>query len=162
MEAVGIEFLLYGDTDSIMYVQKRNQPLRLPTGNYLGELTNETELGWEIRKFVGLGPKNYSFKEKELRDEETFRHTCKIRGITLNTRARKVIDFDHFYNLVKAKYEKKIVSNPNTIRRLPGYRIVSRPEHKTHQIVNNKRKLKDSNDKDDFRTLPYGFKRRKT
>ena len=138
-----------------MYVQKRNEPTLLQIGNYLGDLTDETELGWEILAFIGLGPKNYTYKEKQHEMERTI---CKIRGITLNYRARQFIDFDHFYNLVRNENEKLVLIHPNTIRRKLGYGIVSRTERKTHQNVKGKRKCKSP---DDYQTLPYGYKKQK-
>ena len=99
LEKVGKENLIYSDTDSVFHAQKRNEPLLLPTGNFLGNLTNEIKEGWEIPIFIGLGPKNYSYKEKEIETEKV-KYCYKIRGITLNFRARQIINFEHFYNLV--------------------------------------------------------------
>jgi hypothetical protein len=160
LETIGIERLLYCDTDSVMYVQKRSEPDLLHIGNYLGELTDEIEPGWEICTFIGLGPKNYCYKEKEIAKENSFRTTCKIRGITLNYRARQRINFDHFYNMVKNETEKVILTNPNAIRRKLGYTIISVAECKTHQNTLNKRKRKNPEDDDDYDTLPYGYTKR--
>jgi hypothetical protein len=161
LDTVGIQRLLYCDTDSIMYVQKRTEPDLLHIGNYLGDLTDEIDPGWEIRAFIGLGPKNYTYKEKEVGKENSFRTICKIRGITLNYRARQLIDFEHFFRLVKNEIDKIVLTNPHSIRRKIGYGIVSRPEHKTHQNVLNKRKRKNPDDQDNFNTLPYGYSKRR-
>ena len=157
MDRVGINRLLYVDTDSVMYIQQRNGPDLLPIGHYLGELTDEIEPGWEICAFIGLGPKNYTYKEKEIGKENVFRTTCKIRGITLNYRARQLINFDHFYKLVKNETEQIVLTNPNCIRRKLGYKLVSRTEYKTHRNVLSKRKRKNP---DGYDTLPYGYTKR--
>ena len=45
LEKVGIENLIYSDTDSVFHAQKRNEPVLLSTGNFLGNLTNEIKEG---------------------------------------------------------------------------------------------------------------------
>ena len=36
--------VLYGDTDSVIYVQNVDEPPKVKTGDYLGHLTNELEV----------------------------------------------------------------------------------------------------------------------
>ena len=58
------ESVLYCDTDSVVYVLKDNDPPKVKTGDYLGNLTNELEEygpGSFIQEFVSGGPKNYAF-----------------------------------------------------------------------------------------------------
>src|SRR5271170_7216804 len=62
LEKLG-ERVLYFDTDSVIYVTKPGQEL-LPTGSFLGELTDELEeygSGASIHEFVSGGPKNYAY-----------------------------------------------------------------------------------------------------
>ena len=106
LDIVGMERLIYCDTDSVIYVQKRGEPLLLTTGNYLGQLTNEIKDGWEIQIFIGLGAKNYAYCVKNLVTGE-MEYVYKIRSITLNYRAREVIDFNDFYNLVTHKRQSR-------------------------------------------------------
>ncbi|XP_033114874.1 uncharacterized protein LOC117115269 [Anneissia japonica] len=56
------ERVLYYDTDSVVYVSK-NGEWQPPTGDYLGELTNEIDKkdGNYIKCFVSGGPKNYAY-----------------------------------------------------------------------------------------------------
>jgi len=158
IEKVGYEKVLYVDTDSIMYVQNKNEESPLSTGCYLGQLTREIEDGWNMIMFVGLGPKNYAYKIRNIQTGKE-KHIMKIRGITLNKRARKKINFDLFYDLVMRKTEKKVIYSPNNISRKPGFVIVSRPERKTHQVTKNKRRLIIQDiQTTDFRTLPYGYR----
>jgi hypothetical protein len=157
LETVGGDRVIYCDTDSVIYVENRNQVPVLSTGNFLGELTNEIPQGWEMFMFIGLGPKNYAYRIKNLNTGE-MQDIIKIRGITLNYRTRLIIDFDHFYNLVRHKYESKLIFSPNNICRRQGYVIISKGEYKTHQEVNNKRRKLNPSKKDDYQTLLYGYK----
>ena len=45
LDIVGMERLIYCDADSVIYDQKRDEPLLLTTGNDLGQLTNEIKDG---------------------------------------------------------------------------------------------------------------------
>jgi len=157
LDTVGIERVLYCDTDSIIYIQRRDEPDLLPTGNYLGELTREIKKGWEMRIFYGAGPKNYAYQVEELTTGK-IEHVYKIRGITLTRRALETITFEHYNNLISEKYESKVIFSPNNILRKPGYRIVCKGQGKRHCIVNNKRRRLNPSSKEDYHTLPYGYR----
>ena len=58
------ERVLYFDTDSVIYTKKPTQAT-IPTGNYLGQFTNELDEGDHIVEFVAAGPKNYSYNTKQ-------------------------------------------------------------------------------------------------
>ena len=81
------ESVLYFDTDSVIYTKKPAES-SIPTGNYLGEFTNELDEGDHITEFVAAGPKNYAY--------ETFKgnQCCKVRGFTLNARGQKILNFN--------------------------------------------------------------------
>ena len=87
------ERVLYFDTDSVIYTKKPAES-SIPTGNYLGEFTNELNDGDHITEFVAAGPKNYAY--------ETFKENqcCKVRGFTLNARGQKILNFNSMKNLV--------------------------------------------------------------
>lgn len=118
--------LLYVDTDSIIFIQnKYDKP-----GNYLGQLTDEFEPVWEIIWFIGLGPKKLCYRKRDISTGKV-EDIMKIRGITLNYRARKEINFELLNNLVMEKSQKKVIFQPNIICRKSGFVILSRPETKT-------------------------------
>ena len=80
------ESVLYCDTDSVVCVQKDNDPPKVKTGDYLGDLTNELEeygSGSFIQQFVSGGTKNYAFS---FFCPSTGKRTtkCKVKGTTLN------------------------------------------------------------------------------
>ena len=52
------------DTDSVIYIQNVDEPPKVETGYYLGDLPDELEefgSGSYIQEFVSGGPKNYAF-----------------------------------------------------------------------------------------------------
>jgi len=56
--------VLYCDTDSVIFIQKVDEPPKVKKGDYLGHLTDELEefgSGSFIQEFVSGGPKNYAF-----------------------------------------------------------------------------------------------------
>ena len=53
-----------GDTDSVIYIQNVDEPPKVETGYYLGDLTDELEefdSGSYIEEFVSGGPKNMHY-----------------------------------------------------------------------------------------------------
>ena len=82
----------------------------------------------------------------------------KVRGITLNVRNSKVVNFDTLYNMVqgiKSTQEPTTVSitEPYKIARdLKSKNIVTRRMSKDYRIVFDKRWIVEG-----FETLPYGY-----
>ena len=87
------ERVLYFDTDSVIYTKKTHET-SIPTGNYLGQYTNELDENDYIVEFVAAGPKNYAYN--------TFKgkQTCKVRGFTLNVRGQKILHFTSMKDLI--------------------------------------------------------------
>ena len=81
------ERVLYFDTDSVIYTKKPTQAT-IPTGNYLGQFTNELDEGDHIVEFVAAGPKNYAYNTKQ------GKQTCKVRGFTFNARGKRILHFN--------------------------------------------------------------------
>ena len=80
------ERVLYYDTDSVIYLSQPGQP-EPRMGNYIGDLTDE--LGGEhITVFASGGPKNYCYKTSGGKTE------VKVRGITLDCRARQKVNIE--------------------------------------------------------------------
>lgn len=144
---------LYMDTDSVLFVHREGEYLP-PLGNYLGELTNEIDPkdGSYIKTFVSGGPKNYGFCTDL---GKTF---LKVRGITLNHDALKIVNFDTLRELVKpnSKLESVRVPLPGKITRdVRNKEIVNKDTHKDYRVVYTKR-VREPNGYD---TLPYGFRK---
>lgn len=99
--------------------------------------------------FLG-GAKNYAYKTEK---EET---CCKVRGFTLNFKNSQLINFESIKSLVCSMDHDAMISieNPSKIvREAKRRKVVNKPEKKLYRIVYDKRILKD-----DFSTIPYGYK----
>jgi len=70
------ENAIYCDTDSVIYVQPRDEPALIETGDKLGDMTSELRPSEFISEFVSGGPKNYAYRvmtggtEEEEEEEE--------------------------------------------------------------------------------------------
>ena len=142
------ETTLYFDTDSILNVEKKGQPL-LPTGPLLGDLTDEVELCDPITTFLSTGPKSYYYRQISGKE------VIKIKGITLNHVNSQVISYDTMKNVLLD--ERKQI-------RLPVYKQIRRAKHVG--IIYNRKQTKKFQKvftkrvprfQDSFDTVPYGF-----
>ena len=77
------ERAIHCDTDSVIYIQPRDEPVLIETGDKLGDMTSELRTTDYISEFVSGGPKNYAYR---VIDSASCGVTtdCKVRGITLN------------------------------------------------------------------------------
>ena len=145
------ERVLYYDTDSVIYVHEPGKP-DPPLGDYLGDLTDELDVGDYITTFISGGPKNYAYLTNNGKSE------TKIRGITLNYDATKKINMDVMRHLVDSRVngyneEKVTVENPHKITRDKKEKnIVTKKMKKDYRIVYNKRVITEN-----YGTLPYGY-----
>ena len=145
------ERVLYYDTDSVIYVHEPGKP-DPPLGDYLGDLTDELDVGDYITTFISGGPKNYAYLTNNGKSE------TKIRGITLNYDATKKINMDVMRHLVDSRVngyneEKVTVVNPYKITRDKKEKnIVTKKMKKDYRIVYNKRVITEN-----YGTLPYGY-----
>ena len=145
------ERVLYYDTDSVIYVYEPGKP-DPPLGDYLGDLTDELDVGDYITTFISGGPKNYAYLTNNGKTE------TKIRGITLNYDATKKINMDVMRHLVDSRVngyneEKVTLVNPYKITRdKKEMNIVTKKMKKDYRIVYNKRVITEN-----YGTLPYGY-----
>ena len=148
------ERVLYFDTDSVIYVTHPGDNT-LPTGEFLGDLTNELECYGKdayIQEFVSGGPKNYAYKVFNT-NHELIDICCKVRGISLNAQNVSFVNFNTLKYMVTEDRENKIILNENRIARTKTHQIVTRPESKTWRVVYDKRQCQPN-----FFTLPWGHK----
>lgn len=145
-------------TDSIIYLTRPGDAYVIPTGSYLGDMTNELAGFGEqsyIDEFVGAGPKNYAYRVSD--GAKIVEECLKVRGITLNFANKQTVNFECIKELVqefidvekvpriKMIYEKRIARDKNR-------NIVTKMVQKSYRIIYNKRSLFD-----DYTTLPYGY-----
>jgi len=66
-----------------MFVQPRDEPALVETGDNLGAMTSELKPLQFIEEYVSGGPKNYAYKIVDSATGER-KTVCKVRGIMLN------------------------------------------------------------------------------
>lgn len=142
--------VLYFDTDSVIFTQKLGE-WAPPVGDFLGDMTDEIPEGAKITTFVSGGPKNYSYKVIKDGDEDFI---CKVKGITLNYKNSKKVNFESLKSMILNNLESTYVETDRKIVRTSSYQVMSRPEKKSYRVQYTKRRRID----DCFDTLPYGYK----
>ena len=144
---------LYLDTDSVVYHHKEGE-YEPPVGSYLGCLTDEIDPkdGNYIKTFVSGGPKSYGYQL------DTGKTNLKIRGITLNHDAVKIINFDTLKEMVQPHSSLKSVRVPlpgQITRDTKNKVILNKDTHKDYRVVYTKRVLQPNG----YDTLPYGYRK---
>lgn len=149
----GIEF-----SDSVVY-RLRPGDQDLPSGSFLGDLTDELEgfgEGAFINSFASCGPKSYGFLVTNDAGDD-LGSVVKVKGIRLTSSARKKV---HFHTLVK--HVEAFVQEgqaPDTkvvypqIRRQKDRTVITQTEMKKFRLVYDKRWVMP-----DYGTLPFGWK----
>ena len=137
---------LYCDTDSVIFSTDPDN-IDLPLGDYLGDLTDEVDNG-NITCFVTGGPKSYAYK---IDTNETI---CKVRGITLNHKNAKDINFKALKDMVTGVGEKNITVTDNfkIVRDRCESKVFTQTQSKDYKIVYDKRVIVEN-----YQTIPYGY-----
>ena len=93
------ERAVYCDTDSVIFVQKTEEPPLFVSGDALEDMTSELQANEYISKFVSGGTKDYASKLSisVTGESKTF---CKVPGITLNYKASQLVNFETIKDLV--------------------------------------------------------------
>ena len=146
--------VLYYDTDSVIYRWKQGQP-SIPIGDYLGQFTDELEDD-VISEFVSGGAKNYGYTTRGGKTE------CKVRGFSLNVRAKQVLNFNTMKANILAEIkdpqeERRVirVNNPNHFKRDNTHKKIKLVEQvKNYKLVFDKRVL----DPDTKISYPFGYR----
>ena len=150
--------LLYHDTDSVLYVEHKDDP-KIECGDFLGELTDEISQNETCIEFVSLGPKSYGYITKD-KTTGKIKTILKLKGIAMNTEAEKILSFDN----LKVMIEKYIENKDRIYYKIPQSQInctlhqelLTRKFDKVFKLTSDKRKIIDG------LTYPYGFKRIRT
>jgi hypothetical protein len=126
-------------------------------GDRLGDMTDELKPGEYISEFVSAGPKNYAYKICE-RSSGKVQTVCKVRGITLNYSASRLVNFDVIKYMilnggpddtVTVQTDKKIKRK----KRGAGVAIVTETEEKIYKECFQK-----SGRLNDNTSVPFGYK----
>jgi len=84
---------IYCDTDSVIYIQPRDEPELIETGDKLGDMTSELRPTQYVSEFVSGGPKNYAYRVIDTVTGQSDT-VCKVRGITLNYNTKQLVYFE--------------------------------------------------------------------
>lgn len=148
--------VLYYDTDSCIYVERidRDDEYRVPTGNLLGEMTDELESygkGSFITCFASCGPKFYTYVVQK--PDGSTEEVCKVKGISLNFSACQKINFNSIKELALGKIQQ-ITHTFSAIRRTAQHDVITKTETKTCKANQLKRCHLSSTE-----SVPYGYKK---
>ena len=94
------ENAIYCDTASVIYIQPRDEPKLIETGNKLGEMTSKMRQLETISEFVSGGPNNYAYSVLITVTGDGRKKVCKVRGITLNYNASRLVNFEVISNMI--------------------------------------------------------------
>jgi len=103
LEKIG-DRVLYFDTDSMIFIDRDNEYCP-ELGNYLGELTSELDQDDFIVEFCSAGPKNYGYRTYKGKS------SCTVKGFTLNSSTKELINFNSIKNIVLNNRKEKITAN---------------------------------------------------
>jgi len=129
-------------TDSVIFIQPSGEPWPIATGDKLGDMQSELKASEFIVEYVSVGPKNYTYRLITNEGEKT---VCKVRGITLNYHASKLLNFE----VIKAMILGLGVSvvNVHTEHKMKRKRraggvidLMTEPENKRYRISFFKRR----------------------
>jgi len=159
------ENIIYCDTDSVIYVQPRDEPALIEMGDKLGDMTSELRPSEFISEFVSGGPKNYAYRVMTGGTGEEEKTVCKVRGITLNYNASKLVNFERLNDMILKSGDETppetVIINVHTEKKIKRRRkvvgglvsIITEPEDKIYSISFFKRRRLD-----DHTPVPFGYK----
>ncbi|XP_018576210.1 uncharacterized protein LOC108914802 [Anoplophora glabripennis] len=148
--------VLYYDTDSIIYISKPNT-LDIPLGSFLGEMTDELEeygQGSFITQFVSGGPKLYAYRVY-LPEKNEYHDTIKAKGITINHKTSKTVNFEKLRDMVLDDAPPEYISTKNILR-TQCHEVITKEITKVFRTNFRKRRRVG-----DYDSVPFGYKRSK-
>ena len=110
--------ILYCDTDSVMFIQRKGETMPLTTGNYLGDLTDELPENVVVTGYYCGGPKFYLLTGKNTVTGEPY-SVYKIKGVSLNLSNSTAVNPENIKKLVMmADTPSTIAASHDTISRV--------------------------------------------
>lgn len=144
----------YFDTDSLIYLHKRGTAELFETGPYLGDLANELLPYGEnayITEYVSCGPKSYSIRI-HAPDTGQYHTVCKIKGITLNTKNVKILNFESLREQIlrAAEAPQLAVCDTFFVKEKDGTVRTTKRKKQFKAVITKRRRI-------GFRTFPFGY-----
>lgn len=142
------ERVSYMDTDSLIYSDPKGFRT-LPTGDLLGDLTDEIPAGAVMQTFVSSGPKSYAYRL------DNAEQIVKLKGISLNYKNSEVLDFDAVKKVILGELDHVMTPMAQQIARTKYEGIIfKRPFTKIYRMVFSKRVLPQGS----HVSIPYGYR----
>jgi hypothetical protein len=159
LRKVGLGRLLYSDTDSILYVRKRDTydiPLGSGPGKWTNALQDEFGVGVSGSKFVATGAKSYAVDVVTANGELVDVH-LKCKGITQDDSTGKQLNFNRLLDIIHQYMGTKdnvdpIIIKREQILRTKLFQVYSKLTHKRLNVTLGKRTINHGSSI----TLPYG------
>lgn len=136
LEKLG-ESVLYFDTDSIMFVDRVGSSYCPPTGEFVGDMTDELISlgpGSYIDEVVCGGPKNYAYKAFSTKSKD-FHYVCKVKGIRLNYEASQIINFENIKKIILEDNDSRLSIKATSIVRTLDHSVITVPTVKEYKPV---------------------------
>ena len=134
------EKAIYCDTDSVIFIQPRNEPRLVEAGDNFRDMTSELKPYEIIFEFVSAGSKNYAYRILDTRNA-VYQTVCKVEGITLNYNASQLVYFDVIKDMIwnRQPSHTMTVHTEHKIKRKRNLRegivsIITEPEDKTYKV----------------------------
>ena len=145
--------VLYCDTDSIMFIHNKSEPLptALETGNFLGDLTDELPPNVEVTEYYSAGPKFYLLQGKNIVTGEDY-VVFKIKGVSLNSSTEAVLNPDNIKQLVLGSIDTLHAPFSNIRRYKETGKLENASCLKKCRVTNSKRLFYG-----DGSSYPFGF-----
>jgi len=121
-----------------LYIQYKDESVLVETGDNLGAMTSELKPTQIIEEFLTGGPNNYAYKIFYSATDER-KTIYKVRGITLNYNASRLINFDAIRDIILGKGEPAVnvhTEKKNKCKRKGGgsVAIFTEPEDNPYSI----------------------------
>jgi hypothetical protein len=135
------ENAIYFDPDSVIFIQPSGEPWPIATGHKLGDMQSEQKHSEFIVEFVRWA-KNYAYRLITNEGEITL---CKVRGITVNYHASKLVNFEVIKSMILGQGESVNVHTKHKIKRKRrtggAVDVVTEPENKRYRISFKRRRM---------------------
>lgn len=140
--------VLYCDTDSVIFVERDDDP-KIPTGDLLGQLTDELANDERCVAGVFLGSKSYTL---QISRGDQMRDIIKVKGLTCSANTRHILNFDTLDEYIRSG--KVPLQLPQTLFRSKKaiQKIETVTVHKMLRMTTDKRIVMR-----DMTTVPYGY-----
>lgn len=105
VERVRVGRVLYFDTDSVIFVERSGDP-EVPTGSFLGDLTDEIPSWWKCDTFACGGPKNYLLG---IRKGDETKIILRAKGLVLTSEASQIVNIDSMVDMCRKFIQGEVV-----------------------------------------------------